>query len=86
MSGAPTRRPILSVVTRYRDDPLCQALVARYPDGMDYTQIGELLGVSRQRAEQIAAAVISRLMGDDPRRDKNARAQRAYRARKEAAR
>lgn len=47
--------------TRYEDDLRCQAVVSAHPDGINNDQIGQLLGISRERVRQILDGAIARL-------------------------
>lgn len=47
--------------TRYADDARAQYVVACHPDGINNEQIGELLGISRERVRQIVDSALDSL-------------------------
>ena len=62
--GIPTARKAgapIDGTTRYADDARCQYVVAAHPDGINNEQIGELLGISRERVRQIVDSALDSL-------------------------
>lgn len=46
---------------RFEDDRVCRDLVAANPDGMNLAEIGEALGVTRERARQVEAIALQKV-------------------------
>ncbi len=47
--------------TPYENDLDCQALVEANPDGMTLEQVGEVLGLTRERVRQIEHAALEKI-------------------------
>ena len=52
---------IVDGTTRYADDIAAQLCVAAFPGGMELEEIGEAMGMSRQRVQQIEAQALESL-------------------------
>lgn len=62
------RRDRLALIdgeTRYEDDPRCQYVVAAHPDGLEWAQIGELMGCSAQAVRQVTDRALRKLAALD---------------------
>lgn len=51
----------IDATTPFADDAEAQRLVAEHPDGMTLEQVGDVLGVTRERIRQIEAAALKSL-------------------------
>lgn len=52
---------LIDGTTRYADDPRAQYVVAAHPDGLTLDEIGELLGLTRERVRQIEEQALASL-------------------------
>jgi transcriptional regulator with XRE-family HTH domain len=58
---APAVRPLVDSATRYVDDPAARLFVAHFGDAASYEDVGEALGVSRERVRQIEEVALRKL-------------------------
>lgn len=53
--------PAIDALTRWEEDEIAQAVVALNPDGATLEQVGELIGVTRERVRQIEDKALAKL-------------------------
>jgi hypothetical protein len=51
---------------RYEDDDHCWYVVANHPEGLTLEQVGQLMGVTRERIRQIEAKIIRKVRKTNP--------------------
>jgi len=55
-------RALIDGTTPYDEDKRCQYVVEHHPHGLTLDQIGDLLGLTRERVRQIEAKALERLV------------------------
>ena len=67
MAKAADREVLIDAKTPYEEDDACWYVVHCHPEGLTMDRVGELMGVSRQRVEQIESAALKKLAKIDAR-------------------
>lgn len=61
MSCKRIRDAVVDLDTPYEQDPIAQAIVRRWPDGLPLEAVGALVGWSRERVRQIEESALRKL-------------------------